>query len=61
MTHKLIPSPGVSKILGYFSESLLPFAKRRNVLSKSCPDDESLRSQEDGTGTFGIAFIVLQN
>ena len=48
MTHKLIPSPGVSKILGYFFESLLPFAKRRNILSKSCPDDESLRSQEDG-------------
>ena len=28
MTHKLIPSPGVSEILGYFFESLLPFAKR---------------------------------
>ena len=58
MSHKLIPSPGISKNLGYFFESRLPFAKRRNVLSKSCPDDESLRSQEDGTGTFVIALIV---
>ena len=58
MSHKLIPSPGISKNVGYFFEPRLPFAKRRNVLSKSCPDDESLRSQEDGTGIFGIAFIV---